>query len=439
MNKLIIKSIYVQFLTFLLNIGIQILAIPILLKYWGVEYYGEWLVIFSIPSYLGMSDLGLGTAATTEISLLIAENNFQKANKLLNSSFYFIQIIGFVLFTLLLIILYALPLHEFLSLHKINNPDFKICFILLSVYIYLALVITLPQGLYRVIGEFPRGQIISTIFRFFEFTLFFLVIILGGDCILAALSFLAVRILYVLFIFFDIKSKAKWIIFSSPHINFSIVNPVLKPSLSLMAITAGQAILGQGLITVIGTRGNSSDVVTFSAARTLVNFSKQIIGFLNLSFWGELTIAFAKKNNKYFIELITRLNQINFIFTIFGSIFLYFFGTSIIKIWTNGEINIDIIFFNCLILYIIFDNIWSSNWTMLMSINKHLLTVIPFLISSIFTILIIYAFLPTFGLSIIPLSLIFSDIIMIIVVFKMTANILLITIKDLFKTLIKIY
>ena len=438
MNKVILKSIFAQFVGLFLNIGIQVLAIPILLKYWGIDYYGEWLVIFSIPSYLGMSDLGLGTAASTEISLLLEDNNIKKANELLNSAFYFIQTVGFALFILLLISLYAFPLHKILSLHIISESDFKVCFILLSIYIFLALAITLPQGLYRVIGQFPRGQFISTTFRALEFTLFFLVVMLGGKAMMAALAFLIIRVLYVLFIIIDIKTKAKWIAISSPNIKFSIIKPVLKPSLSLMAITAGQAILGQGLITVIGARASSSDVVKFSTARILVNFSKQVIGFLNLSYWGELTQAFAKNNIKYFIKLISRLNQINFLCTIFGSIFLYFFGVSIIKIWTRGQINIDIVFFNWLIVYIILDNLWSSNWTILMSINKHLFTVIPYLISSILALILIYFGLPSIGMAIIPFSLIFANTIMIIVVFKLTANVLLMPVKKLIVTLFQI-
>lgn len=276
----ILQSIGAQSFGFLISIGIQILIIPIVLKYWGIEYYGEWLIISSVPSYIAMSDLGFGTATSTEIALLLANNQQEKANTLFNSSFYFILFIGILVLLILSILPFIFPLYETLSLKLIPEDTFKIAYLLLSLYIFLLLVLTLPQGLYRSNGLYARGQYISNIFRVFEFISFIIVIIGGYKIILAATCYLIVRVLYTIFIFYDIHNHSKWLSVKRPNLDKTIIIPLLEPSLSFVAITIGQAILNQGIITVIGMRSNSANVVIYSTLRTLANFSKQLIGFI---------------------------------------------------------------------------------------------------------------------------------------------------------------
>ena len=54
----------------MVNVLIQFAGVPLLLKYWGPAYYGEWLIMFTIPSFIENADFGLGGSATTEMSML---------------------------------------------------------------------------------------------------------------------------------------------------------------------------------------------------------------------------------------------------------------------------------------------------------------------------------------------------------------------------------
>jgi len=44
---------------FFVNLFIQVFTIPVLILYWGVDLYGEWLIISAIPAYLNFTNLGL--------------------------------------------------------------------------------------------------------------------------------------------------------------------------------------------------------------------------------------------------------------------------------------------------------------------------------------------------------------------------------------------
>ena len=49
----------------LVVIVIQLAGVPILLRAWGMQLYGEWLILAAIPTYLSMADLGFSQSAAT--------------------------------------------------------------------------------------------------------------------------------------------------------------------------------------------------------------------------------------------------------------------------------------------------------------------------------------------------------------------------------------
>lgn len=50
--------------------GIQLLLVPVLALHWGIEIYGTWVLLSTIPSFLSASDLGFATAAGTRMTML---------------------------------------------------------------------------------------------------------------------------------------------------------------------------------------------------------------------------------------------------------------------------------------------------------------------------------------------------------------------------------
>ena len=42
---------------------VQVLTVPIFLRFWGPGLYGEWLVLITVPQYMALSDMGFGSVA----------------------------------------------------------------------------------------------------------------------------------------------------------------------------------------------------------------------------------------------------------------------------------------------------------------------------------------------------------------------------------------
>ena len=80
----------------------QIFSVPVFLSHWGVHLYGEWILLNTIPSYLGLSDVGFGSVAGNEMTMLAAAEDFEQALVVFQSVWVLTTVITSLLGVLLL-------------------------------------------------------------------------------------------------------------------------------------------------------------------------------------------------------------------------------------------------------------------------------------------------------------------------------------------------
>jgi O-antigen/teichoic acid export membrane protein len=405
------------------TILIQLIGIPILLIFWGTELYGEWLVLFTLPSYIAMSDIGLGTVVCTEINVLISQNKNQEAKQVFKSAFNFIVKLGLIPLIIFILISFWPQLRTGLNIEKINGEEFTYSFIFLSVYSFLAIIITLPQGLYRSIGLFARGQYVSTSFRLLEFFMFLTAVLLRFNIIGVAFTYLVARLLYAVYVMYDLNKKTEIVEFSLEKTDYSNIKSMIKPSLSMMSVYLGQSFTSQGIILIISIALGSVSVAIFSTIRTLCNMAKQPLMIISLVFWGEFTTAFAQKDKKLIDKLFKIANLSTIALSILAAIFLYFFGEWILKVWTQGAIKIQEPFYTVFLLSIITNVFWYTRWNFLLSINKHTKAVYFYFCSTLITLSLMWLLTPMYGLVIVAIGLVLMDLFMIPVLHRLSHKI----------------
>ena len=68
----IVHSLYATGFGQGVNVLIQLAGVPLFLHFWGVERYGEWLILSTIPAYLWMSDFGFASVAANDMTMSVA-------------------------------------------------------------------------------------------------------------------------------------------------------------------------------------------------------------------------------------------------------------------------------------------------------------------------------------------------------------------------------
>ncbi len=367
-----------------------------------------------------MSDIGLGTVVCTEINVLISRNEISEAKEVFKSAFNFIIKLGLMPLSFFILLAFWPELRDGLNIVKISSFEFTSAFIIICIYSFLAIIITLPQGLYRSIGMFARGQYVSTIFRLIEFGVFLCAILLELNIIWVAFSYLLSRILYAGFVMYDLKRKTEIAQFSLLKCDYSNIKKMIKPSLSMMSVYLGQSFTTQGVVVIISMALGSASVAIFSTIRTLCNMAKQPLMIISLAFWGEFTTAYAKKDKSLIYKLFNHANLASLVLSIIASVFLYFFGARILDFWTRGNIKIEEPFYTIFLLSIITHVFWYNKWNFLLSINKHTETVYYYLGSILLILTLMWFLTPLYGLMIVALGLVALDIIMIPVLNRQT-------------------
>ncbi|MBX2890020.1 MAG: hypothetical protein KF734_03770 [Saprospiraceae bacterium] len=407
-------NVFGQFVT----VCVQLAGVPLMLHYWGMQYYGEWLLIFTIPGYLGMSDLGLGTVATTEMSMCAAKQDYEQAKRIFRGAFLSIVGIGLTVCATFSILIFALPWHDWLKLQQVAPAELNLTMLLLTWYIFFAIFLTLLLGAYRTIGRYARGQVISNLFRLLEFVALLTAVMSGAGVVAAAGAFLAARIIYASVIWFDIRGLAGWLRVEKFDFEWPIVRRLLPPSLSMLTVYMGQNFLTQGLVTILGITLGAASVVLFSTVRTLCNFAKQVIGIINLSVFSEYALSLGKQDFDALRRLHARSVQAIVGLTLLSVLGLKIFGPFILDFWTKGRVTAEEPFFTLYLCHILVNSLWLGSWTLLLGCNRHQKITRYYLMTSLFVLVSAYLCVGSMGLSVLPIVLILSDAVFSLIVLR---------------------
>src|ERR1700723_947411 len=69
---------------------IQLIQVPVFLHFWSVPLYGEWMIVNSIPSYLAFSNIGFGSVAGNEMTMLTSAGDREGALRVFQSCWWLV-------------------------------------------------------------------------------------------------------------------------------------------------------------------------------------------------------------------------------------------------------------------------------------------------------------------------------------------------------------
>src|SRR5215831_18394727 len=130
----------------------RVLLPPLFLQAWGVEIYGEWLVLTALVAHLVFSDFGAGMYITNRMTQEFAIGDFKALRKTLQTAMALFYVLPTVFLILFAGITLLVPVRGVLGLTTLTEGVAKFVVILLV----LQVAISLPQGLllgaFRAVG-----------------------------------------------------------------------------------------------------------------------------------------------------------------------------------------------------------------------------------------------------------------------------------------------
>lgn len=92
----LIRNVVSQYASFLVGVAASLVLTRVLLRQLGAGPYGLWIVLLAIVGYLGLLDVGVGTAAVQRIAKLTAEGDSEGVADVIRTSFVFFAVSGVV-------------------------------------------------------------------------------------------------------------------------------------------------------------------------------------------------------------------------------------------------------------------------------------------------------------------------------------------------------
>ncbi len=391
---------------------IQLIQVPVLLHFWSVPLYGEWIVLNSIPTSLSFSSTGFGTVAGNDMTMMVAGDDRNSALRVFQSCWWLIVAICTTTTVLLSTTLYFLPAARMLKIQHISETDTKWIILYLAVSILLAQLEQLLQSAYRSIGRYPYGSFIKSMMSLAAFTLTLVAVVLHQGPRRTALVYAGANIAGTLFLALLVKHDIPWIEFGWKHARFSELRRLAPLAVAYMAFPIGNALNLQGTLLAVSYAMGPVSVVIFSTARTVSRTALQLMQMIGGTFEPELSLSFGAGKIDLLRTLHRRSCQLALISALALVAGVMTVGPYVLHHWTGGHVPPSRGLLTILLLVVVVFSLWSTSSNLISSTNQHKKIAVTYFIATSLTCVACFFLARSFGLYGAAASLLFSELVM---------------------------
>ena len=273
MFQRVLKTIAALGVGQIIHILTQLVLPPVFITAYGTDGFALWLLLTAATAHLNTLDFGLQTYLVNELIVLRHRGDTRR--------FHQLQSVGMRLSLSLVFcglmlagVACALPLGKWIGFEDSLGTQWTLFF--LAVQVLGGILFGQVNGLYRVIGQAPRGVRWSNLLRFSSLAATALLALIHSPFWLIAAAQAGCLLAVLLVVLFTLRDRAPEIFPRLSYWNATTAGRVLRQSSFFGLFTLNQWLVFQGPVLLLNRVAGPSAVVTFSVARTLFSFVRQI-------------------------------------------------------------------------------------------------------------------------------------------------------------------
>lgn len=426
----ILKNGFASLLEKTSKIAEQLLLVPFFIMHWGLDYYGDWISLTILPSFLALANLGFGTATGNSFVLKYSGNDKKGAASTVKTGLHVMHYGIIFILILCFIFLNLLDYFSVFSNLELNAQDAKLAVFFMFVAAVLDFYLSIFECFFRVAYKAHLGILLKAISTYIKVLLCICVLYLGAKAFEFAITvFLITLITNIIYIYLSIKvlnfKEYKASVYDKNQALF-----LFKKGFGYFLSPLWQAIYFQGTTLVIRIVLGPSAVVLFNTLRTLINSSSQFFSIVVNAIYPEYQLLIAKNDQKTSNKLYSYLLFVNVILSFIMMLGFLLFGNLFYNWWTNNLINVPSIIWFLMIIRIFFYALWYSNSFVFEARNMPYYLTVTGLIVSILSVGVTWVSSIFWGVAGGAVGILFFDILMFIVLRRLSANLISIELKD---------
>lgn len=391
---------------------IQLIQVPVFLHFWNTPLYGEWMIVNAVPAYLSFSNIGFGSVAGNEMTMMVARKDRDGALRVFQSCWWLIALIGCVVIAALGVGLYFLPAARLLKLTHIGEADTKWIIFYLCVQVMFGQFEQLLQSAYRSIERYPYGTFVKSMISLGCFACMIATVALGGGPRVTALIFAATNIVGTILLCIMVRHDIPWISYGWSHAKLSEIRALFAPAVAFMGFPIGNALNLQGALLAVGYALGPVAVVVFGTARTVSRVALQLSNMVGGTFEPEMSIAYGAGNYPLIRSLLRRACQLSVFVSIAVVVLMMGGGPWFLNHWTGGHVPPSRGLLSILLLVVVIYSFWATAATLLTSTNQHQKLAAYYVLGTAANCVLCYFLGRAYGLYGAAASLLVSEIVM---------------------------
>jgi len=381
----------------IVQVVVQIVSVPVLASCWGISTYGIWLMLFTVPSYLALSDFGFASAAANHMTVSVARGDRHAAIATFQATRVTVLCIALAVFGICAAVVYGLSDRFLASAQEVSHGHSRQAILLLTGYGLLSLQNGVTMAGFRSSGFYGFSTFILANVQLAEFLAALAVVALGGGIGAAALAYFSVRLIGSVSLAIALKRSVPWLPSMARPSSLKSARMLVSPAIATMALPAAQALFLQGTVLVVGWAAGSSAVPAFTAVRTLSRLAIQITSVVNHAIMPEFTVAAARldhlrKARLAFLSIITSA-------IVLAPMFLAIVpgGKLIIRLWTHGTIQPTFGLILVMAISMVINGLWHPISILILALNRHAQFSYYYLIAAAGSVLMSYPLVRLMG------------------------------------------
>jgi O-antigen/teichoic acid export membrane protein len=315
-----------------LTVITQLLLPPAFLHFYGVDRYGEWLVLSGTLGYLTTLNFGVTTYASNELTMLHKRGESEKYRQLQGSTLALS--LGMISFGVLLSsMVFFIPIAKLLHLSTMSQNEVALTAFFLGLETMVSIIAGYYNSLFMVIEEAHRGLTWGNI-RFFGATVSAvgLAVFKVQFSTIAIGQFLFVLLLTLLSIY-DLKRRMNDLPLGLQGANWKTAKATIAPSGQFGMIFAQQFLIFQAPVIMLQWIVGPSVVVLFSTSRTILSTARQSLAKVTNAIAPEITLSYAHQNMKRLLNIFHYSEKVVFAGIPIANLGAFLFAPVLLQIW----------------------------------------------------------------------------------------------------------
>ena len=398
--------------------AVQLLLLPVLVNGWGLELYGIWAVMYTIPGFLVLSDFGIVTSAWARMTDFVSRGQEDRARTVLHTAWLVTVLIGIVVVTVLGLVLWVLPAGTLPVSSILTEEQSRRTLFLLVAYGVMTVPFKLGSCVLSSTNRYSLS-VWSMAAAFFLENMALLIAVLAGAGVLEAAVVLFVARLSALVVLVTVVGRL------TPQLAVGIRSArwaewrdLWRPALSASMFTIGFLGFMQGSVVALGVAAGVAAVPAFVAVRTLSRIGLQatvlVVHPAAQQFGREMATGGQYRAGRY-LGLVSATTLV-----LAGGMAIVFtaLGQRAIELWTGGAISPPWALVALMALASLVGALWNAVSNFLLIINRPEAIAMASIVGGTAGIVLILMFGGRLGSPAVGLACVLTDLVILLVAIR---------------------